>query len=220
MPRKPRKISVLSPEQQALITNGMINYTDRLATKMSLKYALSLSEHEEIHGIGLEELSVTASLFDVSRNVKFITYATHRVRGSMLDHVRKLQGWRRKENRHCTSIEESDGLSNIFYGSSRGTSDGDPEGDPLGREIRSLAQKKLSSMPGPADGLEARETSAGIKVMIDSLEPLEGIVITLYYLEDLTFEQIGERILKGKSWVCRLHERALLKMRSLAAASL
>jgi RNA polymerase sigma factor for flagellar operon FliA len=212
MSRKPSELVALSPEQQALIDKGVLRYTLYLASCLGKKYGLTPSEQQEIYGIGTDKLSVIASQFNRNRGVKFISYASHRVKGSMLDHIRHTRGWRRKTRGYEIPISAYTNLAHLFYGGKRTKVTEDPALD-----LEDLAWLKDKARPDydPVHQAEQQKLLRKLSEVFDQLKPLERTVIVLYYFEGKTLEEIGREIHKGKPWVSKLHHRALTALRTL-----
>lgn len=212
MSRKPSELVALSPEQQALIDKGVLRYTLYLASCLGKKYGLTPSEQQEIYGIGTDKLSVIASRFNRNRGVKFLSYAAHRVKGSMLDHIRHTRGWRRQTPGYEIPISAYTNLAHLFYGGKR--TKATPE-ESLGLEEIAWLKDKTPPDYDPTRQAERQKLLQRLSEVFGQLKPLERTVVILYYFEEKTLEEIGQQIHKEKSWVSRLHHRALIALRTL-----
>ena len=60
----------------------------------------------------------------------------------------------------------------------------------------------------PTTGLQGQETRGLLSAAINSLSEREKIVVTLYYFEGLTLNEIGEILGVTESRVCQIHTKA------------
>ena len=65
----------------------------------------------------------------------------------------------------------------------------------------------------PTLGLEGQETRGLLAAAINSLSEREKIVVTLYYFEGLTLNEIGEILGVTESRVCQIHTKAVGQLR-------
>ena len=175
--------------------------------------------------------------FDVNKDVKFETYASLRIRGSILDQIRKMDWIPRTVRQKQKKIDEA--IRKIETATGRTATDEEiakelqVSGDEL---LNWQSQLKVTNMvslneyveQGMEPVMDARGNSHFIqpedsvaqeelkKVLEQSLEVLtekERKVITLYYYEDLTLKEISNILEVSESRISQIHTKALAKMR-------
>ncbi len=214
------------------------------------KFMIYLPSHidqEDLFESGILGLIEAAERFDDSKNVKFKTYAFHRIRGAVLDYLR-LQDWvprsvREKDNLiketynvleqelnrtpHSEEIAEAMGIScsdldkmlvDINMCSMLYLEDISFGGDDDSKvKVSEIIKDKKTS--GPLCNLELQEEQEVLERAIKELPPKEKLVITLYYYEDMLLREIAEVMNLSESRVSQLHHRALMSIRAKAHKS-
>jgi DNA-directed RNA polymerase specialized sigma subunit len=95
-----RRSIALSTEQQSIIKHpDIINLVGALARKTTQLLKRPPSEEEELRNVGLSTLPEIVLRFDKARGVTFTTFAYRRIRGAMIDHIRKSSGYSRSEKK-------------------------------------------------------------------------------------------------------------------------
>ena len=194
-------------------------------------------EYEDLVSYGIFGLIDAIDKFDVNKDVKFETYASLRIRGSILDQIRKMDWIPRTVRQKQKKIDEA--IRKIETATGRTATDEEiaeelqVSGDEL---LNWQSQLKVTNMvslneyveQGMEPVMDARGNSHFIqpedsvaqeelkKVLEQSLEVLtekERKVITLYYYEDLTLKEISNILEVSESRISQLHTKALAKMR-------
>lgn len=201
---------------------------------MYLGYAV---EYDDLVGYGIFGLIDAIDKFDGTKEVKFETYASLRIRGAILDQIRKMD-WiprslrqkQRKIDAAVSKLENELGrtatdaeiareleISEEEYLSWQGQSNisniisldefMELNGD---KEVEPM---KAASFQQPEQVLEKQELKKLIIESLDSLTEKERKVILLYYYEDLTLKEISSILEVSESRVSQLHTKALGKMK-------
>ena len=194
-------------------------------------------EYDDLVGYGIFGLIDAIDKFDYGKNVKFETYASLRIRGSILDQIRKMDWIPRTVRQKRKKIEEA--IKQIETKTGRNASDEEIAQElGIGEEELNDWQTQLNVTnvislnefveQGGEPVMDAKNNSHFIqpeesvqeeelkKVLMESLELLtekEKKVILLYYYEDLTLKEISSILEVSESRVSQLHTKALLKMR-------
>lgn len=186
---------------------------------------------------GVLGLIDAAHRFDEARGIKFETFAERRIRGAMIDALRK-DAWPRGVRRQRRELEAAREQLRRELGHEPSLADlakklGSDE-KRLGRTIvrinaiestSPLANNdKLdeSSVPAalipsepeqPDAAYERSETTNRVRAAIATLPAREQRVIALYYYEEATMKQIGQEIGVNESRVSQLHARAVRRLK-------
>ncbi len=186
--------------------------------------------------------------FDPRRGLKFETYAIQRIRGSVLDAVRRLgirhRGSRRKmeeidaainllqqrDGRMPADAEVADYLGISLEQYERDLVDASLVVVPLDATVRMSNDDQALPLydvieddkaPNPAVEAERAETREALINALNELPERERHLISLYYQEELTLKEIGRVFEVSESRVCQLHAKAILKLkRSMANVGL
>ncbi|MEL7649249.1 MAG: FliA/WhiG family RNA polymerase sigma factor [Sedimentibacter sp.] len=229
-------------EQYALtkdvrIRNQIIEKYSYLVKIIALKLRGIYQNYGDVDDIvneGIIALIDVIDKFDLSKNIKFETYATIRIRGSIIDYVRK-QDWipRKVKNDFKTVKEAQDALSyklgrepedhevahhlkmnmheyNSIIRNAHGTTMLSFE------ELLSEANvREMETSNGyelPEQELESKELCQVLKDNINKLNEKEKLVVSLYYKEELKLKDIAEVMCISNSRVSQIHTSALEKL--------
>lgn len=171
-----------------------LSYTAAVTNELLTQFGLrTIMRTDDAVGYGRVGLMEAARRFRPEGGVSFATFSYSRIRGAVLDGIRR-----------------SSAATRLFVDSHE-----DP-GDQTGEEITGSATgrcRRLSAADrasyDPSDLLDALSLRGALLPAIHALTDVERQVILLYYFEGLTFERIAERIGLTKSYVSRVHRRAL-----------
>ena len=182
--------------------------------------------------IGLLEAS---KKYDGSKGASFETYAGIRIRGAMLDEVRKGDWAPRSVHRKARAAEEA--LREVERELGASASDGAVAarlGVPIAeyqRIVRDAASCRLLSLDELTDGDDSADSIAddgagplgevtddamrtALARAIVELPERERLVMSLYYEQELNLKEIGAVLGVTESRVCQLHGQALSRLRS------
>ncbi|MEQ1756831.1 MAG: FliA/WhiG family RNA polymerase sigma factor [Vicinamibacterales bacterium] len=193
---------------------------------------------------GVLGLIDAANRYDEARGIKFETFAERRIRGAMIDALRK-DAWPRGVRRQRRELEAAREELRRELGCEPSLADlaarmGSDE-KRLGRTIvrikaiestsplannenlseASLPAALIPSEPeAPDAAFEREETSDRVRAAIESLPPREQKVIGLYYYQEATMKQIGAEIGVNESRVSQLHARAIRRLKDALHSSM
>jgi RNA polymerase sigma factor for flagellar operon FliA len=189
---------------------------------------------EDIVNEGIIALMDVVEKYDKSKNTKFETYASIRIRGSIIDYVRK-QDWipRKVKSDYKTVKEAEETLSNTLGRAPSDTEIADylkmdlkdynhiinnaygssiMSFEELLSESNVLESDIMSGYELPEQEIESKEL---YKVLVDSVKNLnekEQLVISLYYNEELKLKDIADILNISNSRVSQIHTSALQKL--------
>lgn len=194
-------------------------------------------EYEDLVSYGIFGLIDAIDKFDYDKGIKFETYASLRIRGAILDEIRKLDWIPRSLRQKQKKIENAYQKLENMYGSNVTEEHMSNE---LGLSVEEyqvwqnqtkifnvisleefmeqgtegkVEQASNTSYSTPEQVLEASELKRILKETLDNLTEKERKVILLYYYEDLTLKEISCVLEVSESRVSQLHTKALQKMR-------
>lgn len=212
-----------------------------VAGRMGTSFPSHVDESDLI-SYGLLGLINAIERFDLSRNIKFETYAITRIKGAIFDELRALDWVPRSVRSMARQIEKSSAaLENKLH---RAPTDEEMAQD-LGITIEEFREGLMrissSSMVAleelwtisstgtesvalidtiedkqskdPAAVVDVNEIKERLAHAISNLPEREKIVIALYYYEGLTLREIGEVLGVTESRVSQLHTKAILRLK-------
>jgi len=196
-------------------------------------------EYEDLISYGMLGLMDALSKFDATKGMKFSSYASIRIKGAMIDELRRnspiSKGAMDKLNRYNEAIER---LQKRLYK--------EPTNHEIARElgitiyevaeiennINYISVVSLEDLifsddddmplsgtikddrsPSPEGSLEKKEQIEYLALGLDNVKEKDKLVLTLYYYEGLTLKEIGNILNVSESRVCQLHSRALINLR-------
>ncbi|MDP3150457.1 MAG: sigma-70 family RNA polymerase sigma factor, partial [Ignavibacteria bacterium] len=151
---------------------------------------------------GIEGLSEAIDRFDPEYGTKFETYAIKRIRGKIIDELRKLQ----KKPRVFNSANDEVIYTNIPLSH---TSD-DEEG-------YSLEEIIPNDSILPDESLEKQEMKEFLIAAINKLPERDRQIISLYYYENLGYKEIAQVLNITVSRVSQVHTRIIESLKSKLA---
>ena len=230
----------LVASQRERIAAGL-PFVESLARRVaaSMPHSIELSDLVQDGMIGLID---AARRYDDSRGIKFETFAERRVRGAMIDALRR-DAWPRGVRRQRRELEAAREQLRRELGAEPSLADlaarlGSDE-TRLGKTIvrintiestsplsagdsvdgTSLPPALVPSEPvAPDRAYESREIRDRIRGAIASLPPRERKVIGLYYYGEATMKEIGAEIGVNESRVSQLHARAIHRLKKALGA--
>ncbi|MDP9376187.1 MAG: RNA polymerase sigma factor WhiG [Actinomycetota bacterium] len=200
-------------------------------------------EEADLISYGLIGLINAIERFDLSRDIKFETYAITRIKGGIIDELRSLDWVPRSVRARAREIERAHaklehrlhrtptddeiaaelGISNDEFQESllkisKSTVVALDElwsvSDSSGDQVSLLDTLQDPGAPDPEALLDASEVKDRLADAIAALPEREKLVIALYYYENLTLREIGEVLGVTESRVSQLHTKAVLRLKS------
>ncbi|HEY4219775.1 MAG TPA: sigma-70 family RNA polymerase sigma factor [Myxococcota bacterium] len=182
----------------------------RAVAKKIARRLPSAVDVEDLVGAGTLGLIDAANRFDPARPSTFPAYAEIRIRGAILDHLRQSDWLPRAARQQSRRAEDAERRL------------GSPIAVPAAsvRSVHSVEDLRedgfegfASEAPTANEHIERGERSARLGSALQKLTPRARLVLSLYYVEDLTLKQIGARFGITESRACQLHGNALDKLR-------
>ena len=198
-------------------------------------------EQSDLISYGMFGLIDAIDKFDLTRNIKFETYAVNRIRGAILDELRALDWVPRSVRARAREIQRS--LDELEHNLKRSVTE-DELADHMGISLATL-QEQLGEIAGlgfvaldelldpsergsatvgdllsdarvgaPGESFEKQETRYFLTDAINRLPERERLVVTLYYYEGLTLAEIGLVLGVTESRICQIHTKSVMSLRN------
>jgi RNA polymerase sigma factor for flagellar operon FliA len=237
-----QKLSMYSNEQQQNRTAMLVEQHAPLVKRIAhhllgrLPSTVQLNDLIQSGMVGLLEAS---QKFDISKGASFETFAGIRVRGAMLDDVRKDDWAPRSVHRNSRRVSAAIKKVESRTGRDAGDSDVAAElGIPLDEyytylqdsagtrlfsfdevtEDNELALKITSNNEStPQNEVQQQYFKDNLAEAISLLPERERMVLALYYQEELNLKEIGSLLGVSESRVSQIHSKAALRLRTRLA---
>ena len=196
-------------------------------------------EYEDLVSYGIFGLIDAIDKFDYRKGIKFETYASLRIRGAILDQIRKMD-WiprsvRQKQRQIDAAITKLESAEDktatdeeiakeldisleeyyVWQGQTKVTGIASiDEFVEQGIEVRAFDNQKYADNE-PEKVYEKEELKNLLKESLDKLTEKERMVVVLYYYEELTLKEISSVLEVSESRVSQLHTKALQKMKQI-----
>lgn len=196
-------------------------------------------EFEDLVSYGIFGLIDAIDKFDMDKNVKFETYASLRIRGAILDQIRKMDWIPRTVRQRQRKIDDAVKQIEMRTGKTAGDEDIAKElGLSDDEYCNWQSQLKITNVVSlnefeeqgsgpepvmdtshnshfaqPEDVVEEEELKQTLTESLNLLTEKERKVIELYYYEEMTLKEISRILDVSESRISQLHTKALCKMR-------
>ena len=200
-----------------------------IAHKLQRRLDLDV-EHEELVQLGFHGLLEAKERFDPSRGVQFSTFAYYRVRGAMIDGVRKMAFLPRRIHEKVRAAEAvsdiTESAHEAYMAGERGVDQALGAIDETMNRIAAsyvmsaVGQSEVDEGPSAEEALITRESIVALKGLLGTLPDRERALIEGHYLQGRQFDEVAKELGISKSWASRLHQKALDRLRlALEAAA-
>ena len=201
----------------------------------------------DLIGSGVFGLIKAVETFDLSLGYKFETFATHKIRGAILDELRALDWVPRSIRQKSKNIQQS--YAKLEQDLGRVPYDDEVAAD-LGMTLQSFESQLAEVAPSTLISLEERlpdrsgesksltlidtiedpsgtnplkelgyqEVKRILKETISGLPEKEKLVVALYHYEELTLKEIGQVLGITESRVSQIHSKAMMKLKGRVLA--
>lgn len=201
---------------------------------------------DDLISLGMMGLFDALNKFDIHRDLKFDTYASFRVRGAIIDGLRKedwlprsarektkkleaqIESLEQKLMRHATPEELAEHMElpieevyqtyhEHFF--SNVLSINEQQQDSEDGEAKSFVIRDDHTRT-PEQEMVHAELLADLADNIGKLNEKEQLVISLFYTEEMTLTEIGEMLELSTSRISQIHSKALFKLRKLLSSEM
>lgn len=217
-----------------LYYSGLVKSIARRIASVSGSYV----DVEDLISFGMLGLIKSIEKFDRDKGVIFETYATYRIRGEIIDYMRRNDWVPRGLRKRAQNIEDAERVLRSELGR-------DPSRKELAEKlgitedelIHSLSDNErfnqisfeeiiedtvrsdynFESPDTPENTLAQCESQEMLEKAIDELPERERLIISLYYHEELSLKEISSILSVSESRVSQLHTKAIKKLRQVLA---
>ncbi len=163
-----------------------------------IRVATPLADADDMLSAALLGLIDAVDRFEPGRGVPFEAYASLRIRGAMVDELRRVD--------------------------ERGRS-ADPETNPRPVSLDGLVEEEWQAFLAVSDEwldeeFELEDLRDRVQIAIDNLPPRQREVLGRYYADSLTLREAGVRMGISEARACQLHGRAITNLRRALAVRL
>lgn len=203
-------------------------------------------EQADLVSYGIFGLIDAIEKFDITRSIKFETYAISRIRGAIIDELRAIDWIPRSVRYKAREVERAyaalegelhrtpteaevatrlgmtlDELHQVFsqvsYVNVVALDELLTVGGEKGDKLSLVDTLEDTKAEDPVAAFETEETKFMLARAINQLPEREKIVVTLYYYEGLTLAEIGRVLGVTESRICQMHTKAVLQLRAKMA---
>jgi RNA polymerase sigma factor for flagellar operon FliA len=197
-------------------------------------------EYDDLVSFGVFGLIDAIDKFDLSKGVKFETYASLRIRGAIIDSIREMDWVPRSVRQKNKELEKAYwDVENELGHSATDKDIADKLNISMDEFYKLLNEVNLTSMISleefieqnyevdmcaaaankyrPEREAEMNELKEILGKSIDRLPEKERMVVTLYYFEELTLKEISAIMKVSESRISQLHTKAIMRLRGKLA---
>lgn len=192
-------------------------------------------ERDDLYGFGMLGLIAAADSWEPQRGLKFSTYAYTRIRGAILDELRRCDHLSRGSRERLREVEKTvqrfeqehgvapspediaralrtdvAEIDELLVAARAGSESSLDEGGEESSSLSALLSDPKS--PDPLGSAEWNECKLRVADAIESLPEQERSVITLYYAEGLLLREISDILGVTESRVSQIHSRAIYRL--------
>jgi RNA polymerase sigma factor FliA len=209
-----------------------------IARRISLRIARSCPDwisRDDIVAAGMLGLAEAADRYDETRAEPFLSFAEKRIRGAVIDELRRGDVMPRRMRRKARQI--GDVIQKLEQ--QHGEATDEQIAEKLGVTVEdyrtnleqivhvtvgALEMDDDTIMPtgdesSPELNLAHRRATQRIRDALAQLDQRDLLVLNLYYTEELTYTEIGDVLDITRSRVCQLHGRAIARLRALVTSA-
>ncbi len=195
---------------------------DRAARRIAYRTGGAVTA-DDLWSSGALGLLDASRRFEPGRDVRFETFAEHRIRGAMLDELRRLDHLPRRLRTQADDVEKA--RARLAQSLGR-----EPVAEELAAEAKldleevesvlgisqpalPVAEELESALPGGEDVVAAKEMSRALSAAVALLPERLQLVLSRHYVEGLTNREIAKVLEVSEPRVCQLHAEAVAELR-------
>jgi RNA polymerase sigma factor FliA len=221
-----------TPESRQLF-NDHLELVEVIARKL-LRSVGGSQDIDTLRSFGQEGLLIAARRFEPERGIPFRAYATHRVRGSIIDGIRKDSSLPRRTHQKLKLMDDANTFAESNLESqptpaAKGQTRAEAQqalDDYLARVATAMAVGLVAATARSDDGaltavsatlladeqLAQAEIGVIVRREVDALPREEAELVRRHYFEGERFDHVAQSLGLSKSWASRLHTRAVQRL--------
>ncbi|HPU62911.1 MAG TPA: FliA/WhiG family RNA polymerase sigma factor [Mobilitalea sp.] len=232
-----------TPELREKIIIEYAGLVKLVAGRLSMYLGYNV-EYDDLVGYGIFGLIDAIDKYDYTKGYKFETYASLRIRGAILDQIRKMDWIPRSIRQKQRKLENAYRSLEARYGRDVNDEEIAQELDISVEELENWQnQTKITNIISldefleqgseakneqfftatfdqPDKIVERQELKEILTKVLDTLTEKEKKVIVLYYYEELTLKEISKILEVSESRISQLHTKALQKMKKMLGVNI
>jgi RNA polymerase sigma factor for flagellar operon FliA len=226
---------VTMPESTSVddLVRGNLDLVAMIARQLGRELGVHSAHRQDLESAGREGLVTAAQRFDASRGVPFRRFANYRVRGAMIDSLRRESALPRRAYERLRGLESAMALNETA--SEDLTAPAAPGATPatadskLAEHLANLATALATGLvakagddgdqviavdpaPSPEESAERVQLRQIVLSALDELPEQERTLIRRHYFEGDRFDEVAAEMGLSKSWASRLHTRAVARL--------
>ncbi|MFO0661763.1 MAG: sigma-70 family RNA polymerase sigma factor [Polyangiaceae bacterium] len=208
------------------LTKAHLDLVPLICRQVMRELGVPAHVRDELESAGRAGLVEAAQRFDSSRGVPFRRYANHRIRGAVLDTIRKEIPLKRRLLEKVKVAEAALALNETLSESltaTTGPTSSSSADELLASHLENLATAAalglasqsdevddlLSEPISPEDALCRAQTRAEVSRVLDTLGEPEKSVVRRHHLDGERLDLIALDMGMSRSWICRIHTRGV-----------
>lgn len=219
-----------SPLEKEIIIKHYSPQIRFLAYRMKVKLPKNI-DISELISAGILGLMESLKKYQADLGIKFETYAENRIRGAMLDELRRLDWFSRGLRQRVRQIDEAMWQLEQELGRIPSVEEVQQKTGLNEKEIHQGMEALQSQLAIPLDSIEDtlandsdrngepfhntvfNELTEKMALLIDRLTDKEKLVLSLYYTEELNMREVAEVLGVTEGRVSQLHSQAISRLR-------
>lgn len=197
-----------------------------------------LTQQEDIESVGISGLLQAMDSYDCDRNIKFNTFVYYRIRGNIIDYLRKIDQLPRKKRKDYGEVKRA--IQELSQTLGREPTD-DEVADKLDMDIEDYRQlltnvqtrnalsldttfngedsdsfyavHENQEVEAPDQELLKTEQAARLKEKIGQLNERNRLILTLYFYEDMTMNEVALLLELSEARISQLIGKILLQLK-------
>jgi RNA polymerase sigma factor for flagellar operon FliA len=188
-----------------------------------LKHQLDLPvEHEELVAWGMQGLVEARTRYDASKGAAFQTFAYYRIRGSMIDGVRRMTTLPRRAVANVRALEAADAVAESVGEARAASPETRADAEATTRALHEallrittgfvaavVGQSEDDAPESPEEQLASAEVRQRVQRALSTLPERERALVQGFYFDGRRFDEVAAELGISKSWASRLHTKAL-----------
>lgn len=196
-----------------------------------------LTQREDLESAGISGLIQAMDSYDCTKNIQFNTFAYYRIRGNIIDYLRKIDQLPRKQRKNYGQVQEVIQRKGQELGR-------EPSEEEVASEMQMtldeyhqlltyVQQRNALSLDNtfdedsgtyydihadpdsvtPDKNLQKKEIAETLKKRIGQLEERDRLILTLYYYEDMTMSEIALLLQLSEARISQIVGKLLIQLK-------